>query len=397
MHIQQDKKYTSLQILRALAAWTVVYHHYMQLYFGFEADTYIGNFFSKYGNLGVDIFFVLSGFVMYFASRNTKKSARAFIIDRVFRIAPIYWFYTLVIIICIFLMPKEFGYTDYNIKTLTASLLFLPHWNHSGLGYFPILTVGWTLNFEMFFYACLALCMGLTRKYFFPLLCVGFVCLPLLYPRDVIYSTVASSFMLYEFLAGLLLAVMFASKSGDFFTKKFPRSALLLGAAAVTSSAIILVLYHAKFPFAVSIVLLALVAERFIDRRSAWAKILARLGDESYSTYLAHVVVIGIAMHLTGKNLSQTEQLLTVFSITLGIWVVSKISYRCIERNEYLDGLRQGLIIRIGLQTKPASITAVTDTVFSAGGDESSLPLLEPEKVEVRDFGAEATSFNSRN
>jgi len=47
MHNPQDKKYTSLQILRALAAWTVVYHHYMQLYFGFESDANIGSFFQS--------------------------------------------------------------------------------------------------------------------------------------------------------------------------------------------------------------------------------------------------------------------------------------------------------------------------------------------------------------
>jgi len=249
----------------------------------------------------------------------------------------------------------------------------------------------------MFFYASLALCMGLTRKYFFPLLFLAFVFLPLLYPRHVIYSNVASSFMLYEFLAGLVLAALITSKAGDFVAKKFPRSILLTGAVAVTLSTIILVLYHEKFPFAVSTVFLALVAERFIDHRSAWAKILARLGDESYSTYLAHVVVIGIAMNLTGKNLSQTEQLLTVFSITLGIWVVSKISYRCIERSRYLDALRQGLIMRIGLHTKSASITAETDTGFRAVSDGNSLPLIKPAQVEVEDIGTEATSFNSRN
>ena len=203
--------------------------------------------------------------------------------------------------------------------------------------------------------------------------------------------------MLYEFLAGLVLAALITSKAGDFVAKKFPRSILLTGAVAVTLSTIILVLYHEKFPFAVSTVFLALVAERFIDHRSAWAKILARLGDESYSTYLAHVVVIGIAMNLTGKNLSQTEQLLTVFSITLGIWVVSKISYRCIERSRYLDALRQGLIMRIGLHTKSASITAETDTGFRAVSDGNSLPLIKPAQVEVEDIGTEATSFNSRN
>lgn len=365
MHSQQFKKYTSLQILRALAAWAVVYHHYMQLYFGFAADTKIGYLFSKYGNLGVDIFFVLSGFVMYCASKNSGKSPRAFMIDRIFRIVPIYWFYTLAIVICIYLLPKEFAYTNYNSKSILGSMLFLPHANPSGLGFFPLLTVGWTLNFEMFFYTALALCMAFTRKHFLSLLCFILMLLPLIYPKNEIYSSVASSFMLYEFLAGLALAVFIENRAGSRVPMVSPRGALFIGAAAVTLSTVILVLYgvfQAKLLVALSLVFFAIAAEHFIDRRSAWIKFFARLGDESYSTYLAHILVIGITINITGKNQSFSEQLLTIFSITLGVWVMSRLSYRTIERSKDLDNLRRAITLRTGVYADPILVRAESTT-----------------------------------
>ena len=53
----------SLQLLRAVAAWLVVFHHYMQIVHGFESDSPVGQFFAMRGDFGVDLFFVLSGVV----------------------------------------------------------------------------------------------------------------------------------------------------------------------------------------------------------------------------------------------------------------------------------------------------------------------------------------------
>lgn len=110
-------KFVSLQILRAIAAWTVVFHHYMQIYFDFKSESLIGTFFSQYGALGVDVFFVLSGFVMYLVAIKSTKGPAPFLIDRLFRIAPIYWFYSALVIVCIYLFPRGFAYTDFNLKS----------------------------------------------------------------------------------------------------------------------------------------------------------------------------------------------------------------------------------------------------------------------------------------
>lgn len=91
-------------------------------------------FFYIRGAFGVDIFFVLSRFLMYFVALKTKSNIQ-FLIKRVARVFPAYIFFT-----------------SYNLKSLFFSYLMIPAENPSGLGYFPLLTVGWALSLELCFY-----------------------------------------------------------------------------------------------------------------------------------------------------------------------------------------------------------------------------------------------------
>ena len=68
------RKYISIQISRAIAAWMVVFHHFMQILFDFKSDSFLGNFFVNYGTFGVDIFFVISGFVMFLCAKSGQAS-----------------------------------------------------------------------------------------------------------------------------------------------------------------------------------------------------------------------------------------------------------------------------------------------------------------------------------
>jgi peptidoglycan/LPS O-acetylase OafA/YrhL len=60
----------SLQALRAFAAWVVVCHHFMQIFFDFHASGPIGQLLADRGAVGVDIFFVISGLVIYLSTRD---------------------------------------------------------------------------------------------------------------------------------------------------------------------------------------------------------------------------------------------------------------------------------------------------------------------------------------
>jgi exopolysaccharide production protein ExoZ len=124
----------------------------MQGVHNFRYSTVVGHFFSIVGNFGVDIFFVISGFIMFYTLKRDHYSAREFLLRRILRIVPVYWLMTLAFIPIIYAFPSPFASRfDWDISSLALSLLFIPHQNPSGLGEYPLLTVGWSLNFEMFF------------------------------------------------------------------------------------------------------------------------------------------------------------------------------------------------------------------------------------------------------
>lgn len=345
MYPPSQSKFLSLQILRALAAWTVVFHHIALLY-AIEAKSLIGTFFLKYGPVGVDVFFVLSGFVMYLAAGNSRKGAGPFFVDRLFRVAPVYWFYSVLVIVGIWLMPRGFAYTAYDSSSLIASALFIPHLNPSGVGEFPLLVVGWTLNFEMFFYASLACCMALSPKHFFKLLFAAFAILPLVYPKGIFFSYIASSMKLYEFLAGALLAACWVGSIGD-AARRFKGALILAALAGVGVGAAILAKGQPALPVALAIVSLALLCEDLLRQNSFAVRSLVQLGNESYSTYLVHCVVIGAAIHLGGKELSQSRLIGTSLAIILATYLFSAASYRWVERNGRMDALRAAINRRV--------------------------------------------------
>ena len=104
---------------------------------------------------GVDIFFIISGFVMFYANRTQPNSIKRFLAARVLRIMPLYWFATLLIVglFAIGLRPNGVHYLDAEI---VAKSLFLIKSTFPDGRYDLVLNLGWTLIFEMFFYVVFA-------------------------------------------------------------------------------------------------------------------------------------------------------------------------------------------------------------------------------------------------
>lgn len=152
------RKYQGLQILRIVAAFMVLVTHST-----FYARERLDNHFSVWGKgaTGVGIFFVLSGFVMVYSSQrlvNNPIGWKIFAERRIVRIVPMYWIATTVKIAAIFLAGEYVLHAQLSPLNAIASYLFLPAYNTEGnVG--PILGVGWTLNFEMFFYFLFAIAL----------------------------------------------------------------------------------------------------------------------------------------------------------------------------------------------------------------------------------------------
>lgn len=279
----------SVQYLRAAAAIVVVFFHVSVLSqetWGLDPAGV-----DYVGAAGVDLFFVISGFIMaMLVDRPGALSGRKFWIRRFARVAPAYWVITLFVFALALVMPSLFHSTEASFAHLLVSMAFLPIDVGSGSAG-PLLVVGWTLNYELFFYTIVAITVGLfgDRRLFgastvlIVLVTVGIV----FQPGN---STLAfySDPILLEFVFG---ALIFRAWRG---------------------SGWIGVNFICLMVFATGVVLLALQWERPLGdwRVYYWgvpaaavlygglgvlrftSPALARLGEWSFALYLTHVFVI---------------------------------------------------------------------------------------------------------
>ena len=154
------QKLELIQAFRGLAALLVLLFHVSELSQQKLQQSFLWNIFD-FGSAGVDFFFVLSGFIIFFIHRKDmghKEKLKQFILKRFIRIYPLYWIVTLTLLPIYFMIPTfGFGY-ERNPTVIIKSLLLYPQDN------FPILVVGWTLSYEIFFYLMFSLTMFLPLK-----------------------------------------------------------------------------------------------------------------------------------------------------------------------------------------------------------------------------------------
>src|SRR5437764_3885196 len=140
-------------MLRGIAASMVVFVHLdVQLkrlgYASYDAS-WLGS--------GVDIFFVISGFIMWVSvERRPGMSAGEFFGNRLMRIVPLYWLVSAGVLCITFAAPQLLHSTVFNAPHALASFLFLPARHPLTGEFWPLLVPGWTLNYEMLFYLLFA-------------------------------------------------------------------------------------------------------------------------------------------------------------------------------------------------------------------------------------------------
>jgi exopolysaccharide production protein ExoZ len=138
--------FNNLQALRAYAALSVAMFH-----FSLVPATAMP---WQYGSFGVDLFFVLSGFIIAYSS---DRDPRHFLIHRAIRVLPPYWIATSIGALLVMLaMPLDAAMGWYG-----QSLIFLT----SPEGRPPIIFVGWTLVYELAFYLVYAIILHANRRW----------------------------------------------------------------------------------------------------------------------------------------------------------------------------------------------------------------------------------------
>ena len=149
--------FLSIQYLRAVAALAIVLFHMDLQLSRMGYDGYWPHFLAA----GVDVFFVISGFIMWITTWDRPADTAGFYWRRLVRIVPVYWVLTGLAVLAALVSPAAMQSGTLDPRHVVASLLFLPA-RHPVLNQLvPVLVPGWTLNYEMFFYVLFGLALPL--------------------------------------------------------------------------------------------------------------------------------------------------------------------------------------------------------------------------------------------
>jgi len=279
----------SIQYLRAAAALAVVFYHISALSqqtWGLDPERI-----DHVGAAGVDLFFVISGFVMaMIVARPGDFDGKQFWIRRIARVVPAYWVITLAVFVLAWNMPNLFNSTTADLYTLLISLSFVAL-DHGDGSTGPLLVVGWTLNYEVFFYAIVALTAGIfadRRLYGASALIICLVAAGAwLRPADPTLAFYSDPILL-EFVFGILVYRTW-SQTRD--------SGPGLAPLAVFAIGTVLLVLQWERPVGDLRVLFwgipsAAVLYGSLRMLTFKSNFLMRLGEWSYALYLTHVFVI---------------------------------------------------------------------------------------------------------
>ncbi len=284
---------------------------------------------------GVDIFFVISGFVMAvslpgLAGRRNK--AGVFLWRRFKRIVPLYWAAITFRIAQIEFNPAALN-TVLTPWRVLSSYLFIPAKNGNG-EIFPVVTVGWTLNFEVMFYLLFAGALALrVSPLAFLTPCLTAVALVgMMRPASWPDFTSLASPLVINFLYGMILARLA-------MRRKLPGTALgalLLGGGFVT----LMLMREPPWPWgfvlwglpAAAMVTGAVALEDALGPRlPGW---LLEAGDASYALYLSHLFILPfLARPMQWVHLSGTPGLVAAGAMGLAIsFPAAVLVHRFVER-----------------------------------------------------------------
>ena len=300
---------TGLHYLRAIAAMLVVGHH---------ANSYFLDHgqWSNFGEAGVDIFFVISGFVMAWTTqRNATAPSPAhaafmFLARRLIRVVPLYW------LALLWLLKRDIWENVVDPQTL-LDFLFLPRFNPDHLNHiYPVLVPGWTINYEMFFYAIFAASILLGRYKYVAIFST--LTATILVGHWVDFQSAFGQFYTSSIVAEFLYGILICKLVQKFGHNHFPRLAGLALCAAFAGLAFVSPgdIPRAYFagPIAALIVYAGILA--FNGRNLPW---LHRLADASFSIYLTHLFTFKISRSLLMHALPPDQASPAAIALGLGV------------------------------------------------------------------------------
>lgn len=338
------RTFERVQVLRFVAAAAVVLAHAEWIVGaraaalrGVEAEPGLFHWMTW----GVDLFFVISGFIIRYtiaaregsssedaSERDGGRRAWPFLRRRFERIVPLYWLCLLgTFAIMISTGAGAGGRSPGELADGLARSLGFVAWS-GGTGV-PILSVGWTLEYEMLFYGLAALCLAVTRR---PALLLLATLALLVAAGRVIGFTKGDALMI--FLANpMLIEFMFGILIANLLVGDRPALSAILVAVAM---AFVPLSGMGERVWIAGLASLALVGGAvWLDVRrplAAWLRPLVALGDASYAIYLTHLAAVGVLAAVLGRIVPDLPVVAGAPVVAAAAVLGGYLTYRLIER-----------------------------------------------------------------
>lgn len=337
-----------VQYLRGVAALFVVLFHLRSLISSVIPGMNLGDLLFGEGSAGVDIFFVISGYIIALSTQDKlRSSSKSFVIKRFFRLYPPF-------IICLFMFILVLGLQgrEYSLLNIARSAVML-HSDYSSdapfFGY-NILYPAWTLTYEVYFYTifCVALSISHTHRVLIAssILIISIAVVQLHYQGEISFRAtgkvvygdgllnIVASPMLFEFVAGMWLFSIRNKLPKGHSWRYFYILIVIISFFNITSAVNAGHGIDGYGFWAICIVYGVVFAERCAPLPKI--KSLYLLGEISYSLYLSHVVVINI---LLDKALSYGYNGASLMLILVSLCIMLSIAmFNLIESKSILFG-----------------------------------------------------------
>lgn len=329
-------KFDGIQSLRFVAALLVVVTH-STFYAGERLDRSIQTW--EFGAIGVDIFFVISGFVMMMSTgglAGTKDGWKYFGMRRLVRIVPMYWIATTVKLLTLIVLPGAVLHAQLDPGKTILSYLFLPSRNFEGRVE-PLLGVGWTLTFEMFFYFVFTVALLLRAKPIWFCASVLSLCAlgTIVRPDEWAPALVYLNPIVLYFLVGMIVGQWMRDGSIRRFLAWMSYVVALwlvipLADGEFSRNDLSLLIRH----ISVAVLIIVVVAgESWISGRVPGPVIY--MGDASYSLYLCHPLIapiVPVVLGMIGLRIGGLSVVLSILAAVIGAALIFRFVERPITR-----------------------------------------------------------------
>jgi len=338
----------SIQLLRAIAVSLVAYAHAIDLveYLKINSVQASYQYLQNFGAIGVDIFFIISGFIMVYVSSNIDNFSKikGFFKKRIIRLYALYIPVTLVLIF----------YKHPDVPTVLKNILLLPLFDSGTNFILPSLNVAWTLSFELFFYMIFTISLIIHKKKHNIVAIIILLSLVLLgifmHPKEVHFVFLTNPIFI-EFVFGIILGIIYMNKIKIPFTINI----LLLIAAIVQiihlinngyaniseanftldGSGSLLRVYLWGIPsflLVTSIIFLSQYQNTLSNFKFTFIKKMFTLvGDASYSIYLIHTLFFSAMIHFNGLFINFQNGDILIFIFLISSIIVGCLMYTFIE------------------------------------------------------------------